>query len=132
MTNSVAASLTFLYNTLTADSTFMAKVSGVYRSVAPEGSLPDYCMLIPQNPNKVLSAQGKLIMANGLYQVKMVGPMADFTNLTAAYDQALVDLALVHSVSGILACYCQSDLYYQEEVDGVPWCNIGGLFRIQL
>ena len=41
-------------------------------------------------------------------------------------------LGLVRSVSGILACYQEQDINMNEVVDGVPWINLGGLFRIEI
>jgi hypothetical protein len=132
MTNSVAEGLTFLYSTLTGDSTFMGYVTGVYRGIAPEGSTADYAILIPQTATKVLTAFGVKIMTSSLYQVKMVGPEADMANLSAAWDRAVVLLGLVRNgADNVLACYLQQDLYIQEVVSGIQWANLGGLFRME-
>jgi hypothetical protein len=131
--NAVTAGFTFLYNTLTADSTFMSYVSGVYTGIAPEGSLPDYAIVIHQAGPKTLAATGQLIMTRTLFQVKITGPEADYDgNITSAYDRMVTLLGLVRSTSGILACYLEQDLYINEVVDGVPWINLGGLFRVEI
>jgi hypothetical protein len=130
MTNSVAEGLTFLYSTLTGDTTFMSYVTGVYRGIAPEGSTADYAIMIPQSATKVLTAQGVKVMTSSLYQVKLVGPEADMSNLSTAFDRAVTLLGLVRN-DNVLACYLQQDLYLQEVVNGIQWANLGGLFRIE-
>ena len=132
MTNSVATSLSFLYSTLAGDSTLMGLVTGIYRSVAPAGSTADYVIVIPQAMPKTLNAYGVRVMTRGLYQVKVVGPYADYPNLNTAWDRIVTLIGLVRSVSGILACYLEQELYIGEVVAGVEWCNLGGLFRIEV
>ena len=132
MTNSVAEGLTFLYSTLTGDTTFMSYVTGVFRGTAPEGSSADYAILIPQSATKVLSATAVKVMTNSLYQVKLVGPEADMANLSGAFDRAVALLGLVRNASdNVLACFLEQDLYIQEVVNGTQWANLGGLFRLQ-
>jgi hypothetical protein len=133
MSNAVTVGLTFLNSVLTGDTTFMGHVSGVYTGIAPEDSTPDYCIIIPQALPKVLAATGQVIMTRALFQVKVVGPEADYDgNLSSAYDRMLTLIGLVRSTSGILACYQEQDMYINEVVDGVPWCNLGGLFRVEI
>jgi hypothetical protein len=133
MTNAVTAGLTFLYNTLTADSTFMSYVSGVYTGIAPEGSFADYAIIIPQAMPKTLNAYGVKVMTRALFQVKVAGPEADYDgNISSAYDRMITLIGLVRSVSGILACYLEQDLYINEVVEGQPWNNLGGLFRVEI
>ena len=133
MTNAVTAGLTFLNNTLTADGTFMSLVNSVYTGVAPEGSLPDYGIIIHQAGQKTLNAYGVLVMTRALFQVKVAGPEAHYdNNLSPAYDRMITLIGLVRSVSGILACYLEQDFSISEVVDGIPWVNLGGLFRVEI
>lgn len=132
MSNAITAGLTFLYGTLSADATFMGLVSGVFPGLAPANTQPDFCTITPMSSTAVDTAFGVKIMANQLYQVRVSGPEADYSNISAAYDRMLTDLQLVRSTSGILACWLQQDIYLQETVAGVPWVNLGGVFRIQL
>lgn len=132
MADSVTAGLTFLYSTLQADSFFMADVTGIWTGVAPQGTQPDYCILQPQSPTDVLTATAKRIMSRNLYQVKIVGPVSHYSNISAAYARADALLALVRSTNGILACFRESQLYVPEDFGGVPWVALGGLYRIEL
>lgn len=130
--DSVTAGLSFLYSTLSADSFFTGFVTGIWTAVAPQGSQPDYCILQPQSPVDVLTATAKRIMSRNLYQVKVVGPVSHYSNISAAYARADALLGLVRSQNGILCCFRESGLYTPEDVDGVPWVALGGLYRIEL
>lgn len=132
MTNAVQASLTFLYGTLSADATLMGYLTWFGPGLAPAGTLPDFCTITPMASKSVLTAFGVKVMANGLYHVKVSGPEADYSNIETAYNQILTDIGLVRTTSGILACYQEQDIYIQELVAGVPWINLGGLFRIEV
>jgi hypothetical protein len=132
MTNTVSTALTFLYETLTGDTTFMSYVTGVYTGLAPVSAQPDFAIIVPQAMPKTLSANAVVVLSRPLFQVKLVGPRADYTNLSSAYDRALSLIGLVRSTAGILSCYITSDLYVQETVAGDPWVNLGGLFRVEV
>jgi hypothetical protein len=132
-TNAVANSLAFLNSTLTGDATFMGYLTGgVWTGVAPVGTSPDWCVLQMQASPKVKTATGVTIMTRGLYQVKVVGPKADYANLYTAYDRIVTLLGLVRSTGGILACYQTDDIYLENTVSGKPWIQLGGLFRVEI
>jgi hypothetical protein len=132
MSDPVTGGFQFLYQTLTGDATFMTYVTGVWADVAPALTNPDYCILALQSPTDVLTANAVRVMSSNLYQVKLVGPTADYANLSAAYARAQTLLDLVRSQSGILACYRENGFYLPELVDGVPWVALGGLYRVEL
>src|SRR6185312_5714065 len=103
--DSVTAGLSFLYSTLSGDQFFPSYVSGIWTGVAPQGTNPDYCILQPQSPVDVLTATAIRIMSRNLYQVKIVGPVAHFQNISTAYARADALLGLVRSTNGILCCF---------------------------
>lgn len=132
MTDSVSGGLSFLYSTLNSDSTFMGYVTGIWADVAPQGTQPDYCILGVQSPRDVLTGTAVRVMSRNLYQVKIVGPASDYSNISTAYARADTLLALVRNTNGIIACFRENGLYIPETVDGVPWVALGGLYRIEL
>lgn len=132
MADSVTAGLTFLYTTLSGDSIFTGYVNGIWTGVAPEGVSPDFCILQPQSMPDVLTATATRIMSRNLYQVKIVGPVSDYANISRAYDRADQLLALVRNSGGIIACFRESSIYLPEVVDGVPWVNLGGMYRVEI
>jgi hypothetical protein len=132
--DATTTAFTFLYGTLHGDSQFMSYVTGVYADIAPQGTLPDYCIISQQSGMDVLSATAKRIYSNLLFAVKLVGPASDYSNLSAAYQRADALLALVRNTSGILACY-REQMYALPEpelVNGVPWTNLIGIYRIEV
>lgn len=140
-TDTITTALTFLTNVLTGDTAFMALVSGVFLSIAPTNTQPDWCVIGVQSPGAdTLSANAVRLLAQPLVSVKLVGPAADMANLSAAYARA--DALLQPSgqplrndpVTGTLACYRVSALFLPEPqlINGEPWVNLGGLYRLVL
>jgi len=141
MANSaIQTSLGFLQTVLAADSTFTGFLSGgataIYTGLAPEGTSPEWCILALMSSIPTLTLYGSVQLTRGLYQVKIVGPEQDYANIYNAYNQMLTDLALVRTTTGaygtVLSCVKTEDLYMQEVVAGVPYINLGGLFRIEV
>lgn len=136
MADSVTGGLTFLWDVLANDPAFMGYVTGVFTGVAPEGTKPDYCILQPQSPTDVNTATAVRIFSRNLYQVKIAGPVAHYSNISAAYaraDQLLQPNGQpLRNTNGIIACFRQNGLYVPEVVGGIPYVNLGGLYRIEL
>jgi len=132
----IATGYALLYNTLTADATFMALVSGVYQEIAPAQVTTDYCLLINQSGTDVLSGVATRIMTTLLYQVKIVGPATDSANLNAAFARA--DALLqpngqpLRNSGGTLACYREQTMTIGELDNSVLWRNKIGIYRIEV
>jgi hypothetical protein len=132
MADAITTGYSFLYSTLNGDSQFKSYVTGIFDDIAPQGTQPDYCIITNQSGTDVLTATANRIMSSLLFQVKLVGPQADYANLSAAYARADSLLALVRNTNGILACYREGPLAVAEVVNGVSWVALGGLYRIYL
>ena len=132
----IATGYALLYDTLTADATFMALVTGVYQELAPVAATPDYCLLISQSGTDVLSGVATRIMTTLLYQVKIIGPATDSVNLNNAFARA--DALLqpngqpLRNSGGTLACYREQTMTVGELVNGVLWRNKIGIYRIEV
>lgn len=141
-TDPVTSGLTLLYRILSGDSTFMALVTGVFQDIAPETSAgkpqaPDYAIIGVQAPGEdTLGAGAYRLLSQPTFLVKLVGPTVDMANLHAAYARADALLALIRndSATGILACYRTGAFGLAEPqlIDGKPWYNLGGLYKMAM
>lgn len=141
-TDPITSGLTLLANVLGGDATFMALITGIFQDIAPETSAgtsqaPDYCIIGVQSPGQdTLSATANRILSRPTFLVKIVGPTADMANLSAAYTRADALLALIRndSATGILACYRIAPFGLPEPalVNGKPWYNLGGLYKMEM
>lgn len=141
-TDPVTSGLTLLYRILSGDSTFMALVSGVFQDIAPETAAgvpqaPDYAIIGLQSPGEdTLTATAIRVLSRPTFLLKIVGPTSDMANLHAAYSRADALLALIRndSATGILACYRTSAFGLAEPtlIDGKPWYNLGGLYKMEM
>jgi hypothetical protein len=129
--DTITTGLTFLYGTLSGDGTLMGYLQGVFQDFAPDGTLPDWCVIGVQSPGQdTLTANAVRILSRPLFMVKMVGPAAHMANLSTAYQRADTLLKLVRNTGGLLACYRESPFYMPEIVNGQPYANLGGLYRM--
>lgn len=136
-TDPITTGLTLLYRVLSSDGPFMGMLTGVYQDIAPVGTAPDYAVIGVQSPGvDVLSAFATRIFSTPLFRVLVTGPQADMANLSAAYQRADSLLAIVRNdnATGVLACYRTQPLYMPqpELVNGVPWVQLGGLYRMEM
>lgn len=142
MANDAGNGFTFLYSLLHGDATLVALVSGIFRDVADEGTVPDWVVIGHQAGQDVLSATANRIMSPNLYRIFAVGPESDYATLKAISDRVDTLLhpsgnPLRNATSGgvtILACYREQPLAISETVpgsaQGPAWLNLGGLYRI--
>lgn len=126
-----------LYSILSADSTFMGLVTGIYRYAAAAGAAPDVCIIALQSAPDTNSANGYRILNRALFQVKISGPVADAANINTAYARADALLqpsgAPLRNTDNTLACFREQALDYGEvRQDGALWMHRGGLYRIEV
>lgn len=141
-TDPVTTGLTLLANVLGGDATFMALVTGIFQDIAPEtsagtGQAPDYCIISVQSPGQdTLAANANRILSNPTFLVKIVGPTADMANLSAAYSRAdtLLKKIVNDPTTGVIACYRIAPFGLPEPalVNGKPWYNLGGLYKMEM
>ena len=142
MANDAGNGFTFLFSLLSADSTLMALIKGIFRDVADQGTLPDWVVIGHQAGQDVMSATANRIMSPNLYRLFAVGPESDYANLLAIANRIDTLLhpsgnPLRNTTAGgvaILACYREQPLAISETVpgsaQGPAWLNLGGLYRI--
>lgn len=136
-TDPITTGLTLLYRVLSGDTTFMALVTGIYQDIAPTGTNPNYAVIGVQSPGQdVLTATAVRIFSVPLFRVLVTGPTSDMANLSAAYARTDTLIALIRNdaISGVSACYRVSPLYLPqpELINGEPWVQLGGLYRMEI
>jgi hypothetical protein len=104
----------------------------VWRSLAPDGTPTPFVIIAYQSGQDVLSMNVVRLMTDLLFQIKVVGPVSNISQVYSAVDE--ID-SLLKRTSGsvsnglVLACYRESPLELDELVNEQIWCNIGGLYR---
>lgn len=140
-TDPITSGLTLLANVLGGDATFAGLVTGIFQDIAPETSsgpqAPDYCIIGVSSPGQdTLTATAVRVLTRPAFLVKIVGPTADMANLHAAYARADALLQLIRNdpTTGILACYRIAPFGLPEPalVNGKPWYNLGGIYRMEM
>jgi hypothetical protein len=128
----------WIYSTCTADATLMAAATGgVWKDKADVGTVAPYVLIQQQVMADTMNINGVRLFSRGLFQIKAVGPNTIYTTLVTIAD--LLDghfknarsIAL-SSTAGILASYREQELSYPDEVNGVAWTHLGGLYTIDV
>lgn len=133
---------TWLFQTLSQDSTLSTLVTDCYRGVAPQGTIPPWVSFDFQSGSDTNSATGARLFTRDLYQVRVIGPESQFAAMQAAADR--ID-ALLHGARNIpiltatgqagtlLACVRESQLTLPQDLPGssygAAWRLLGGLYR---
>ena len=84
----------------------------------------------------MLTVNVKRLFSNPLLQIKAVGPSSQYAALVTIANRidtlfGRANLAAL-SVGGVLSCYREQELTYDELVNGQAWSHLGGLYHIQL
>lgn len=135
-----AAGFEWLKATLTADTGaggFMTLITGLFRDLAPAGQLTPYAIMQAQSaPRDVLTSDIFRTFSDGLFVVKVVGKSeTDYATQIAAYKRADTLLARTSGsapIAGasILSCYRENEIALSENVDGVIFSHLGGVYRL--
>jgi len=126
----------WLYTTLSNDSTLTGYApGGVWRGLAPPGTVTPYVVLVFQAGVDVITANAFRIMDDLLFQVKAVGPgneSAAIVNAASRVDALIGSPPTSGAVTGgtILSCNRQSPFQLDELVNGELWMNMGGMYRL--
>ncbi len=141
-----ALGLQWLYGILSSDSTLSGLApGGVWRSYAPPESQVPYVIISFHSGNDVTTLNAYRIMDDLLYQAKAIGPAMDTATITQA--AARIDKLLggppglptsgtimqgPTQIGQVLACFRTAPIQVDELVNGEPWTNIGGMYRLLL
>lgn len=133
----LAQAFNYVVTTMQADSALTtAAVGGVWQGFADIGTVPPYALVTQQANADTLTMNAVRLFNSMLLQIKAVGPASNFVALVTIADRidALFGRAgyVTLTSGGVLSCYRESALVYDEIVNGAAWSNLGGLYRIAL
>ena len=135
-----AQAFQWVATTMQADSALMAAATGgMYQGFAPIDTVAPFVIVTQQVGTDVLTANAIRLWTDILLQIKMLGPSGPGGNYAALVTGADRIDALFRragpiglSSGGVLACYREQSLAYNELVNGQPWSHLGGLYHIEL
>jgi len=114
----------------------MAVASGVFQGFAAQGTVAPYVLIVQQAAPDALTMQGVRLFTRLLMQIKMIGPSSNYAALVTGagrIDTLFKDKRNVAlSQGGVLSCYRQESLAYDEISSGVQFSHLGGLYHIDL
>jgi hypothetical protein len=120
-----------------ADSALMAAApGGVFQGFADIGTVAPYALVVQQAGTDVLTVNAIRLFTTLLFQIKAIGPTASYVTIVTIADR--IDALFKRtgptmlSSGGVLACYREQSLAYEELVNGAQWSHLGGLYRIDL
>lgn len=132
-----AQAFSWVVTTMQADSALMASaVGGAWQGFADIGTASPYALVAQQANADTLTMNAVRLFNSMLLQIKAVGPASNYAALVTIADRidALFGRAgyVALTSGGVLSCYRESALVYDEIVNGAAWSNLGGLYRINL
>lgn len=137
-----AQAYAWLSTTLNADSALTsAATGGVWQGFARMGTVAPYAVFSQQSAADTLTMNATRLFTSLLLQVKAVGPArgvsgSNFTTLVTIANRIDVLLGRTGPVTlatgGVLACYREQPIQYEELVNGEQWTHLGGLYRCLL
>ncbi len=126
--------------TMQGDAPLMAAATGgVYQGFAPMDTVPPFALIARQSGSDVNTVNEIRLFVHILLRIQAIGPSGPGGNFAALVTIADRIDALFKNVrnvglssGGILACYRESELVYNNEVNGQPFTYLGGLYHIEL
>lgn len=138
--------LAFIQATLATDASIIANApGGVWRSLAPPGTVPPFVVMSYHAGSDVITMNGFRMIVEAIFQVKCAGPSSMTATIAAAAERFDVLLGgppgkpasgpvVINGVTvgQVLACWREQPLVLDELVDGELWTNAGGLYKMQI
>lgn len=123
--------------TIRADSALMAAATGgVWQGAADSGTPPPVVIVDQQVAADRLTMNAVRLFTDILLQIKAIGPVSNYGALVTIADRIDALFKRVGPVGlasgGVLSCYREQSLSYNEIIGGVAWAHLGGLYRVQL
>jgi len=113
-----------------------AATGGVYQGYAPIGTTPPFAIVSQQVATDVLTVNAVRLFVSILLQIKAIGPANNYAALVTIADRIDALFKSVRDVGlgtgGILSCYREQSLSYEEIINGAQWSHLGGLYHIEL
>ncbi len=132
-----AAAYNWTVITMQADSALMvAATGGVWQGFAPIGTIAPFALVAQQVGTDVLTQNAVRLFVSMLLRIQAIGPAANYAALVTIADRIdalFKDRRNVGLPSGgVLACYREQTLAYDNLENGAQWSFLGGLYHIDL
>jgi hypothetical protein len=129
--------LEFIMATLQNDATYMSlSPSGVWRGIAPVGTVMPFGSITLQSGNDVLTANARRIFVNAIYQLRatgLAGNTAAIAALAAQIDTLLERPPYGYAAGGVvISAYREATIWLDEDIGSDKYTHIGGLYRLQI
>jgi len=136
-----AQAFQWVATTMQADSALVAAATGgIFQGFAPMDTVPPYALVAQQIGTDVNTVNQIRLFSHILLRIQAIGasgPGGNFAALVTIADRIDALFKNVRSVGlagggGVLACYREQPLAYNDEVNGQPFTYLGGLYHIEL
>jgi hypothetical protein len=124
---------TFLFQKLAGDSQVMAAVTGIYATLAPEGSQPPYLVFVCLGGTDTTALGPFRTLSRLQYAVKginKVGSLAALDALMARVDTLLMGAAMAFSPGNVLECTRQGQMSLGDPDAGVAFRQLVNRYEI--
>ena len=132
-----AQAFAWVGTTLLSDSTLVSTATGgVWQGFAAQGSSNPYVIFTQQSGTDVLTMNAVRLYHDILMLIKAVGPASAYASLVVIANE--IDSLFKRtgpttlSQGGVLACFREQSICYEELINGQQWSHLGGLYRIKL
>jgi hypothetical protein len=132
-----AAAYQWTVTAMQADTVLMAaSPGGVWQGYAPIGTTPPFVQVSQQAGTDMLTMNAVRLFVHILLQIKAIGPAANYGALVIIADRIDTLFKSVRTVGlpsgGVLCCYREQSLAYDEIINGAQFSHLGGLYHIEL
>jgi hypothetical protein len=126
-----------MYSTMTGDSPLVASATGgVWQGYANTSIIAPIALYTQQSGVDKLTLNAVRLWSSMKMQIKAVGPASQYAALVTIADRIDALFGSVRNVTlasgGVLDCYREQSIAYEELVNGQQWSHLGGIYCIDL
>ena len=124
---------TAIYKTLNVESVVNEATGGIYNILAPQGVEPPYIIFHAMSKEDDYWAFSSGRGGNAVYMVKAISRNRwpkEASDIDTQIDSVMQDASLSITGHSLISCRREEDIYLVEDLAGVMYQHIGGLYRI--
>lgn len=128
----------FAVSAMQADSALTtAATGGVWQGFADIGTSGPYALVTRQGGQDALTLAVVRVFAHITLQIKAVGPASSYAALVTIANRIDALFKRTGPVAlpdggGLIACWREQEVAYDELVNGAQWSHLGGLYHLEL
>lgn len=133
-----AQAFKFAVSTMQADSALMAAATGgVWQGFADIGTTAPYALVTRQGGSDTNTFNVYRVFTHIMLQIKAVGPATNYAALVTIASRIDALFKRVGSTAlpdggGLIACWREQEVAYEELVNGTQFSHLGGLYHLEL